>query len=42
MIVTSSGKLSRARVREKFLKGAIIDLQADVTVRLLDEHRGVS
>lgn len=42
MIVTSSGKLSRARVREKFLNEAIIDLQADVTVRLIDEHRGVS
>ena len=27
MIVTSSGKLSRARVREKFLQGAIVDLQ---------------
>lgn len=27
MIVTSSGKLSRARVREKFLAGAILDLQ---------------
>ncbi len=40
MIVTSSGKLSRARVRGKFLKGAIIDLQADVTLRVLDEHRG--
>jgi fatty-acyl-CoA synthase len=27
MIVTSSGKLSRARVKEKFLSGGIIDLQ---------------
>ena len=27
MIMTSSGKLSRARVKDKFLKGAIIDLQ---------------
>ena len=42
MIVTSSGKLSRARVREKFIKNAILDLQADVTLRLVDEHRGVS
>jgi len=42
MIVTSSGKLSRARVREKFLKDAILDLQADVTLRVIDEHRGVS
>lgn len=40
MIITSSGKLSRARVREKFLNGAIIDLRADSTLRLLDEHRG--
>jgi len=28
MIMTSSGKLSRARVKEKFLAGGIIDLQA--------------
>jgi len=42
MIVTSSGKLSRARVREKYLKGAVLDLQADVTLRVIDEHRGVS
>ncbi|MCF6274906.1 MAG: fatty acyl-AMP ligase [Robiginitomaculum sp.] len=42
MIVTSSGKLSRARVREKYLNGAILNLQADVTVRLIDEHRGIS
>ena len=27
MIMTSSGKLSRARVKEKFLKGGIVDLQ---------------
>jgi len=40
MIVTSSGKLSRARVRGKFLKNAIINLQADVNLRVLDEHRG--
>ncbi len=42
MIVTSSGKLSRARVREKFLKDAILNLQADVSLRVIDEHRGVS
>jgi len=42
MIVTSSGKLSRARVREKFLKDAILNLQEDVTLRVIDEHRGVS
>ena len=29
MIMTSSGKLSRARVKEKFLQGAIIDLQSE-------------
>lgn len=29
MIVTSSGKLSRARVKQKFLSGGIIDLQSD-------------
>ena len=28
MIITSSGKLSRARVKAKFNEGAIIDLQA--------------
>ena len=27
MIITSSGKLSRARVKDKYLKGAILDLQ---------------
>ena len=29
MIITSSGKLSRARVKQKFLAGGLIDLQAD-------------
>jgi len=28
MVITSSGKLSRARVKTKFLDGAIIDLQS--------------
>ena len=28
MVITSSGKLSRARVKAKLLDGAIIDLQA--------------
>ncbi len=36
MIVTSSGKLSRARVKEKFLSGAIIDLQNPDTVRVVE------
>ncbi len=40
MIVTSSGKLSRARVREKYLSGAIIDLQADNTLRVLEDNKG--
>jgi len=35
MIVTSSGKLSRARVREKFLSGAIIDLQSTETITIV-------
>lgn len=40
MIITSSGKLSRARVREKFLQGAIIDLQADETVKVVAGKNG--
>jgi len=40
MIVTSSGKLSRARVREKFLSGAIIDLQAEEKVRIVENSQG--
>jgi fatty-acyl-CoA synthase len=36
MIVTSSGKLSRARVKEKFLSGEIIDLQNPDTVRVVE------
>ncbi|WP_427451049.1 fatty acyl-AMP ligase [Litorimonas sp. WD9-15] len=35
MIITSSGKLSRARVKAKFLEGAIIDLQSDETLRVV-------
>jgi len=35
MIITSSGKLSRARVKEKYLKGEIIDLQADSPVTVV-------
>ncbi len=38
MIVTSSGKLSRARVREKFLSGAVIDLQANDTIKAVDQE----
>ena len=35
MIITSSGKLSRARVKEKFLQGGLIDLQADSPVEMV-------
>jgi fatty-acyl-CoA synthase len=35
MIITSSGKLSRARVKAKFLKGEIIDIQADRPVAVI-------
>ena len=37
MIVTSSGKLSRTRVKEKFQNGAIIDLQAEERLQLVAE-----
>ena len=36
MIITSSGKLSRARVREKFLAGGIIDLQSESPFEIVD------
>ena len=36
MIITSSGKLSRARVREKFLGGSIMDLQAESPIKIVD------
>ncbi len=35
MIMTSSGKLSRARVKEKYLKGAIIDLQTETPFQII-------
>jgi fatty-acyl-CoA synthase len=35
MIITSSGKLSRARVKQKYLKGEILDLQADSPVTVV-------
>ena len=35
MIITSSGKLSRARVKDKYLKGEILDLQADSPVKVV-------
>lgn len=40
MIMTSSGKLSRARVKEKFLKGGIIDLQSDETLSVVKSDAG--
>ena len=35
MIITSSGKLSRARVKQKYLDGGIIDLQAGTVLRAI-------
>ena len=35
MIITSSGKLSRSRVKDKYLKGEILDLQADSPVTVI-------
>jgi len=37
MIITSSGKLSRARVKAKYLEGGIIDLQAEEKLTLVPE-----
>ena len=37
MIITSSGKLSRARVKDKYLKGEILDLQADSPVAVMGD-----
>lgn len=37
MIITSSGKLSRARVKAKYLEGGIIDLQAEETLRVVKD-----
>ena len=39
MIITSSGKLSRARVKQKYLDGAIIDLQAPVKLHAVEGGR---
>lgn len=36
MIITSSGKLSRARVKQKFLDGGIIDLQTPTQLRAVE------
>jgi len=40
MIMTSSGKLSRARVKEKFLSGGIIDLQAAEPLKVVVSDAG--
>ncbi len=40
MIMTSSGKLSRARVKEKFLAGGIIDLQDQTPFSVVSEAAG--
>lgn len=40
MIITSSGKLSRARVKAKFLKGEIVDLQDEASLKLVTTEAG--
>lgn len=40
MIITSSGKLARARVKEKFLGGAIIDLQNESPLQVVKTAKG--
>lgn len=40
MIVTSSGKLSRARVKAKFLEGGIIDLQGSENLKVVSGQAG--
>ena len=40
MIMTSSGKLSRARVKEKFLQGGIVDLQAKEPLSVVMSNTG--
>ena len=40
MIITSSGKLSRARVKDKYLKGEIIDLQAQTPLSVVSSEVG--
>lgn len=41
MIITSSGKLSRSRVKTKFLDGAIIDLQAEENLKVVSNSSDV-
>ena len=40
MIITSSGKLARARVKEKFLEGAVIDLQNQPPMQVVSSASG--
>ncbi len=40
MIMTSSGKLSRARVKDKFLDGGIIDLEARTPLKVVSDAAG--
>ena len=40
MIITSSGKLARARVKEKFLGGGIIDLQNEMPLTVVGAAKG--
>jgi len=38
MIITSSGKLSRARVKDKYVKGEILDLQAESPITVVSSE----
>jgi len=40
MIITSSGKLSRARVKDKYLKGEVIDLQEQSPLNVVSSEAG--
>jgi fatty-acyl-CoA synthase len=40
MIITSSGKLSRARVKDKYLQGAIVDLQDAEPLKTVSSETG--
>jgi len=40
MIITSSGKLSRSRVKEKYLAGGIVDLQDETPFKAVTAEAG--
>jgi len=40
MIITSSGKLSRARVKAKYLEGNIVDLQNEIPLKVVASDAG--